>query len=577
MSFRVEKNVMVPMRDGVTLATDLWIPDDRPAPVLLVRLPYGKDLFPGEFSYPVMPNIFSLLEAGYAVAWQDCRGVFGSGGQFQPLLQEPEDGADTVAWLCEQQWCDGNVGTYGHSYLGVVQWATASQAPPGLRAIAPSISSTDWYAAPWHSDGGALSWHSLWSFVTLMTMLAPQPKDGADAADVVGEAAGMFDDLRPHLERLPLSDQQLLVTQWDWFAEGLRHPDRDDFWQQVSVYDRIEEIEVPALHIGGWFDPFVGNMARSFARMRAQAGSVAAREQQRLIIGPWDHLTFGGVYHDRQFGLAADVAAVDLTADYIEFFDRHLRGRTAAPQGRAPVRIFVMGVDEWRDEQDWPLPDTVYIDYYLDSGQADRASEGGALTTQVPTVDGVATYTYDPADPVPTAGGRILLPAALNATGPVDQRAVEARDDVLCFTTAELEEPVEVTGHVSLVLHVASSARDTDFTGKLVDVFPDGHAVYLTDGILRARYRNSLSEPELLEPGHTYELTVDMSVTSNVFLPGHRIRLEVSSSNFPRFDRNTNTGGVVAEDTDSDLVVATNEVFHGPHRPSRLVLPVIRR
>jgi putative CocE/NonD family hydrolase len=262
------------------------------------------------------------------------------------------------------------------------------------------------------------------------------------------------------------------------------------------------------------------------------------------------------------------------TPALLRFFDRHLRGNAAGDSG-ASVRIFVMGIDQWRDEHDWPLPDTTYVDYFLESGGRANTLEGdGVLSTQTPTSDAADTIVYDPTDPVPTVGGRILSPVG---AGPVDQTPVERRRDVLCFTTPVFEDPVEVTGPVTLVLHVTSTAVDTDFTGKLVDVFPDGRALYLTDGILRARYRSSLREPELLEPGRIYELTLDLGATSNVFLPGHALRLEVSSSNFPRYGRNTNTGGVIAEDRPEDLVVATNRVLHGPSHPSRLVLPIIHR
>ena len=235
-----------------------------------------------------------------------------------------------------------------------------------------------------------------------------------------------------------------------------------------------------------------------------------------------------------------------------------------------------MGVDQWREEQAWPLPDTSYESWFLDgSGRANSLDGDGRLSPQAPASDATDTYLYDPLRPVPTLGGRIMLPTTANAAGAVDQRPAESRDDVLCFTSDVLTEPLEVTGHLTLTLFASSSAADTDFTGKLVDVFPDGRAIFLTDGILRARYRNSLAEPEPLTPGETYELTLDLSITSNVFRPGHRIRLEVSSSNFPRFDRNTNTGGVIAQE--AETVPAINRVLHGPDHPSRLTLPIIRR
>jgi uncharacterized protein len=579
MSFTVEKDIMVPMRDGVRLATDAWVPaGDGPFPTLLVRLPYGKDLT-GLFAYALLPNIFALVEAGYAVVYQDCRGTFRSGGELVPMLNEPSDGADTLDWLAEQPWCDGNIGTYGASYLGFVQWASAS-ASDRLKAIAPAVTTTDYYTTPWFSEGGALSLHAIQSWATLMALADVQRAMGAGSGDMqtlIGLVA-MAADPDPHLAELPVRVRPLLEKQWPWWADILAHPARDTFWQDLSVADRFEDITVPALNIGGWFDIFVSNTARTFTELRKRGGSAEAREGQRLIIGPWDHLNSTGVYPDRKFGLMADALYNDLTGAHQRFFDRWVRGREGAMAGDAPVRIFVMGIDQWRDEQDWPLPDTTYTDYFLDSsGRANTDDGDGELRQEAPGAEGADRYLYDPRRPVPTLGGRVMSPSTANAAGPVDQRKAEARDDVLCYSTAVLERPVEVTGHVSLTLFVSSSAVDTDFTGKLVDVFPDGRAIFLTDGILRARYRNSLAEPEPLTPGEVCEVTLDLSVTSNVFLPGHRIRLEVSSSNFPRFDRNTNTGAAITEDGEDDVLVAVNRVYHGPGHPSRLVLPIIDR
>ncbi len=391
------------------------------------------------------------------------------------------------------------------------------------------------------------------------------------------EIGGLLADLETRLATMPVGDQPTLDTFAPWWPQWLQHPDRDGFWQALSVGDHADDIEVPALHVGGWFDIFIPSTARSFTAMR-RTGNGESRDGQRLIIGPWDHLSYTGVYHDRQFGLTADVTATDLTGAHIAFFDRWLRGRTDALDGSAPVRIFVMGLDQWRDEQDWPLPDTRYVDYFLaGGGHANTADGDGVLITGEPGSDATDTFVYDPAGPVPTLGGRLVMPSSLNAVGPVDQRPVEARNDVLCFSTSVLEEPVEVTGHVSLELHVSSSAADTDFTGKLVDVFPDGRAIYLTDGILRARYRNSLARPEPLESDTIQQVTLDPAVTSNVFLPGHHIRLEISSSNFPRYNRNTNTGGIIARESLNEAAVATNQVLHGREHPSRLILPIIAR
>ena len=578
MSFSVEKDIMVPMRDGVRLATDAWIPAGGPAPVLLVRLPYGKDMI-GLYAYGLVPNFFALIEAGYAVVYQDCRGTFRSGGEFAPMVNEPSDGADTVAWLLEQPWCDGNIGTFGASYLGFVQWASAS-ASDQLKAIAPAVTTTDYYATPWYSEGGALSLHAIQTWTTLMALAGAQRAMAAGSGDpqALMGLVGMAADPGAHLAELPVRARPLLEKQWPWWAEILAHPARDQFWRDLSVADRFADITVPALNIGGWFDIFASSTARTFTELKKRGGSADARDGQRLIIGPWDHLNSTGVYPDRQFGLMADARYADLTGAHQRFFDRWLRGRAGALDGSAPVRIFVMGIDQWRDEQDWPLPDTSYVDFYLDSsGRANTADGDGGLRGAPPDSEHADTYLYDPQRPVPTLGGRVMSPATANEAGPVDQRRAESRDDVLCYTTPVLERPVEVTGHVSLTLFASSSAPDTDFTGKLVDVFPDGRAIFLTDGILRARYRHSLADPELLTPGQIYEVAIDLSVTSNVFLPGHRIRLEISSSNFPRFDRNTNTGGTITEDREEDVQVAVNRIFHGPGHPSRLVLPVIDR
>ena len=577
MSFTVHKDVMVAMRDGVELATDLWVPDATPAPTLLVRLPYSKDL-PGLLGYGLVPNLFALVEAGYAVVYQDCRGTFRSAGDFTPMLTEADDGADTVAWMLDQPWCDGTIGTYGPSYLGFVQWASVT-ASDRVRAIAPCVTTTDYYPTPWYSDGGALSWHSIQSWSTQMALAEALRQLGRGTGDpqLLADLAALLADPHPHLEALPPSHQPVLEKVWPWWSELLSHPSRDQFWQDLSVLDGCEQVTVPALHIGGWFDIFAANTARSFTELRSRAGTAEAREGQRLIIGPWDHLNSTGIYPDRRFGLMADAITQDLTSEHLKFFDRWLRGRPAAGSG-APVKIFVMGIDQWREEQDWPLPDTSYESWYLHgSGRANTAAGDGRLSTDAPAGAATDTYLYDPLRPVPTLGGRIMLPTTANAAGAVDQRPAEARDDVLCFTSEVLTEPVEVTGHVSLTLFASSSAPDTDFTGKLVDVFPDGRAIFLTDGILRARYRNSLAEPEPLTPGEPYELGLDLSITSNVFLPGHRIRLEVSSSNFPRYDRNSNTGGVIAEESADQVTVAVNRILHGPAHPSRLILPVIRR
>jgi putative CocE/NonD family hydrolase len=370
----------------------------------------------------------------------------------------------------------------------------------------------------------------------------------------------------------PVASRPVLGT-GRWFDDWLAHPDFDDYWQDQDWSARIGEVTVPILATGGWYDLKLHGQVADFVRVRTHAGSEEAREQSRLVIGPWDHINYSGSYPDRYFG---PLAAEDPAPSHIEFFDQHLRD--TAPEIPAPrVRIFVMGIDQWRDEADWPLPDTTYTDYHLTSGGAANTRDGGgALILDAPTAESADGFRYDPRDPLHTAGGA-LLPNVPGLIGPVDQRAVDGRPDVLCYTGPVLSDPVEVTGFVELKVFVSATTVDTDITAKLVDVFPDGKAINLCDGILRLRYRNSLSEPELMTPGQVYEVTVPMSVTSNVFLPGHRIRLDVSGSNFPHYDRNSNTGGVISSEALEDMVVTDTTVHHGGTRPSRLVLPVIRR
>jgi len=314
--------------------------------------------------------------------------------------------------------------------------------------------------------------------------------------------------------------------------------------------------------------------------MRSGGGSAAARQHQRLIIGPWSHGYFGNMYVEQDYGILASTDAADLTAAQLRWFDYWLKDAENGVPEDAPVQIFVMGSNRWRTEADWPLPDTQYRTYYLHSGGAANTANGdGVLSPAAPGDEPQDAYTYNPLHPVPTVGGQSLLPGAVIAlnVGPRDQRGVEGRPDVLCYTSPPLERDTEVTGPIELVLYIASSARDTDFTGKLVDVFPDGRALALTDGILRARYRNSLIAPELLQPGTIYELHIDLVATANVFRAGHCIRLDVSSSNFPRFDRNSNTGGTIASETAADLVPAINRIFHDQAHPSHVILPIIER
>ncbi len=580
MNLSIEKNLQVTMRDGVVLVTDVYRPaTTQPLPVVMLRLPYNKE-------NPVLlflsGDILRVAQAGYAVVVQDCRGTYGSGGEFDPYFQEAKDGADAIAWAAAQAWCNGVVGMMGASYYGATQWLAAAEQPPALRAIAPFIT-TDQYYDRWTYQGGAfqLGFMLQWASSTFAVGEVVR-RLGQGRADMTQLAAAITggDGVAAAYEHLPLNDVPGLNELAPYYQDWLAHPSYDDYWRAAAPCDHYEKITAPALNIGGWFDLFLGGTLANYTTMKTRGGSPAARDHQQLVIGPWVHGYNGGVYPERNFGLMAMDAVADVTAMQIRWFDHWLKGIDNGVASAKPVKLFIMGLDAWREEDDWPLPDTRFEKWYLHSdGRANSASGDGCLSTTAPGHEVADTYLYDPRDPLRTCGGATFLPGlfiAANA-GPRDQQAIESRADVLCYTSAVLEQDVEVTGPVSLTLFVSSSALDTDFTGKLVDVYPDGRAMILTDGILRARYRESLSTPILMQPGTVYELQIDMIATANLFRAGHRIRLEVSSSNFPRFDRNTNSGGVIALETEADFVVATNRVWHDSSRPSHLVLPVIAR
>lgn len=580
MRIIIDKNVQVPMRDGVALATDIYRPDTEQAlPVLVQRLPYNKEL-PTLLSFAL--DVQRAARSGYAVIVQDTRGRFASEGEFNPFMDEAEDGADTVQWAAEQAWSNGQVGMVGGSYFGATQWLAATQAPEALKAIAPFVTAADYHEG-WAYQGGAfeLGFNLNWT-LTSLGLGELQRRMGAGRATMQDMFAliNAADDNADLYQRIPLNDMPALEGIAKYYFDWLAHPDYDDYWRKIAPKEYYEQITAPALNMGGWYDLFLGGTIANYMGMKEHGGSEAARKHQRLIIGPWSHGVVAGAFPWRQYGLMSGTDVLDLTGIQLRWFDYWLKGEDNGVDKDKPVRLFVMGANTWREEDNWPLPDTQFTNYYLRSnGRANTLAGDGLLSTEAPGDEPQDVYLYDPRNPVPTVGGQTFLPGlgvAANA-GPRDQRPVEARHDVLCYTTPPLEKRVEVTGPVSLVLFASSSALDTDFTGKLVDVHPDGRAEILTEGILRARYRDSFSEPSPLQPGQVYEFHLDLWATANLFDAGHRIRLEVSSSNFPRFDRNTNTGGTIAEEGEADFVQAVNRVFHDSAHPSHLVLPIIER
>ncbi len=568
MTLIIEKNVMVPMRDGVRLAANIYrLEGAGPQPVLLSRTPYDKETI-GNGDGTL--DIQRAVQAGYVVMTQDTRGRFSSEGDCTPFVQEHADGYDTIAWAANQPWSSGSVGMFGGSYVGNAQWMAACEQPPALGTIAPLVGFASLYTG--FRVGGIPQLVGLvWSAAMGIEELRRQVESGRRAAP----EGPLFDGsaLEKHM---PLDDFPFMRGLSDYYFDWQDFPPGDPFWENFWPENGYEKAAVPSLNIGGWYDCFIKHTIENFVSMR-RYGSPEIRNSQRLVVGPWSHGGFSGLFAEHDFGPAASVQAADLHGLLIRWYDRWLKGRRNGIENEKPVKIFIMGTNQWREEDDWPLPDAVEHSYFLHSAGAANSLEGdGELSPTPPAAELPDIYLYNPLRPAPTRGGQVLL-GGPNDMGPKDQRPVERREDVLVYTTPPLEQALEVTGPVRLRLFASSSALDTDFTGNLVDVFPDGRAIILTGGALRARYRNSITKPELLEPGKVYELELDLWATANVFLPGHRIRLDISSSSFPRLARNTNTGGDPNRERAEQCLPAVNRVYHDSDHPSALIVQVIRR
>ena len=554
-------HVRVPMRDGIHLDTNVFRPSGNYRfPVILVRTPYGKGM-------EIPPGYSSFLNHGYAIVMQDVRGRYGSQGVFDALKQEGPDGNDTLNWIAVQPWSNGKIGMLGGSYLGIAQWRVALLNNPHLKAIFPVVAGSDDYFDRFYSPGGAtkLGHRLLW---LSLNMNAP------------GTATPKFDSYVSHLP-LRTSDRAATRQTVKFYQTILDHPEYDAFWKEQSVLANIQQVHVPVFQVGGWYDNYVESDLEAFTALHKMPGQ---EEKNRILIGPWAHnmsMPFAGV----NFG---DDSSSPIRSYQIAWFDRWLKNgqddsKTFSPAAwhekrslvdDAPVNIFVMGVNRWRDEQEWPLARTIYTPLYLASdGGANALAGDGRLDWRLPHKHSADHFIFDPRNPVPTRGGAVCCDPKIFPWGPMDQRGVEKRPDVLVYTTEPLKRDLEVTGPIRVTLYASTSAPDTDFTAKLVDVFPNGEARNLTDGILRIRYRNGLGKAELAKLGEIYPLSIDAGVTSNVFLAGHSIRLEISSSNFPRFDRNPNTGRPFADET--RLEKTQQAVYHGGAYASEILLPVI--
>jgi predicted acyl esterase len=548
---RVERSVeMVPLRDGVRLKTIRYQaaggPDRRPA--LLLRTPYNQD------QKGLQDQARRLAAAGYAALTQDCRGRFGSEGQFVFYWGEGPDGFDTVEWLRRQPWCDGRVGMWGPSYMGSVQWLTAAEGTP-LTVIAPTASASNFYYNLYL--GGAY--------------LLPHAKTGF-CIDLFGPPTNLGSS-----PEWPRWYMHLPLTDWDkmtrrsvpWQVSMIRHYRPDGFWKRANAYPAFATMNVPGQHIVGYYDFMCRDSVRSYQALRERATTAYARDHQQLILGPWDHATGRRKAGDVDFGPAAEM---DVLGENLKWFDYFLKKNGTSEQPFPPVRYFSMGENRWYTATAWPPPEAVATSFYLRSGGRANTRQGdGRLEAGAPATDEPAdTFRADPADPVPAwpARGKQYQ----ENWGPVDQQGVQDRADVLLYATPPLPRALRFAGQPQAELWVSADTPDADWVVKLLDVHPDGSAWPLASGVRRGSARDSELDRQPLVPGKKYRLQIDLGHAAARLDKGHRLAVQVAGSNFPMYDRNTNTG---EGPSGSRILVATEKVWHTAATPSRLVLPVM--
>jgi uncharacterized protein len=542
---------LVSMRDGIRLATDVYRPPiAEAAPVILVRTPYNKDR--------ASDTARRFAGAGYVTVIQDCRGAHASEGSLIPYNNEGQDGYDTLEWIVDQPWCNGRVGTWGSSYVGAVQWQTAVENPPGLTAMIPRATWSNFY-------------RNLYLGGAARMLIIRWAAGNSDRPDGVMPP----DDWEAVYRHLPLATVDEKIG-WSipWLQGIFAHPEPDGYWTRLNLTDRISDLQLPIQHVVGYYDFFSRESVGNFVRMREQASHAKTREQQQLILGPWDHGTIG----KRQVGEVdfGPEAELDLMENHIRWFDRFLKQDPGAEnQSFVPVRYFVMGDNAWREAQTWPPRDATPTPFYLrSSGRANTRFGGGRLirSTAV-TTQGMDSFIADPDDPAPACPVTEERSLVQATWAPVDQRPIEERQDVLVYKTEPLDESLTFAGNVEAKLFVSADTPDADWVVKLVDVHPDGFAQNLVMGILRGRYRNSELHPEPLVPGEVYEVTVDLGPVAATLGAGHRLQVDICGAYFPLFERNTNTGkGPFSADTRT----ATQHVHYSPVMPSRILLPLLK-
>lgn len=548
LAVTIDFHQRVPMRDGVLLSADVYRPKAAGRyPVILQRTPYTKS------TQRAVEIGRYFAERGYVYVWMDVRGRGDSDGTFVPYRNDGIDGYDAIEWCASQPWSTGKVGTMGGSYNARIQWLTAIEQPPHLAAMVPLVTPSDPFVECPTGTMGPM--HLCWLHLT--SGRTNQIMEAIDWAQVY--------------DHLPLySMDEQTGRQLPAWREELDHEYLDEFWEKICYQTKFDRVTVPALHISGWYDDELIGTPVNYIGMTANGATPEARANQKLLVGPWGHqVNRSSKMGDVSFG---DHALIDLNGYILRFFDRWLKELPNGVDNEPNVRIFVMGDNVWRDENEWPLARANNTSFYLHSGGKANSRYGdGALSTELPSEQPSDNYRYDPARPVPF----LTEPLSSQIGGPDDYAAVQRRDDVLVYNSGVLENDTEVTGPITVELFASSSALDTDFMAMLIDVHPSGFAQRLCDGMIRARFRNGMDKPELIEPGKVYRYEIDCWSISHVFRAGHQISLQISSSAFPKFDRNLNTGESIAHGT--RIEIADQEIFHNEEYPSRVILPIIPR
>ena len=587
---RLEKSIMVPMRDGVRLSTDLYFPEipDKKLPTVLIRTPYNKKR---SRTRGANSKIYMFASHGFVVAVQDSRGKHESEGIYSPPAgNEAQDGYDTVGWIAKQSWSNGNVGTFGCSYPAEVQAAQAPLRHPNLKCMIPQngpmVGAANGRYRYWSGfKGGVLDYSATlpW-FMSAGSKYSLKPPPGLSDEEI----REIREFYNPAVSIVPEVDWEKM----DWFLPMIDIMDEvgappndfnklittdfgDPWWHDVMGYfDGTEKFDVPALHMTSWFDASSAETIFEFNLFRENAVSDNARDNQFVIVAPTTHCsceraTENTIVGERDMG----DARLEYFDIYLKWFDFWLKGEKNGITDMPKVQYYTMGKNEWSSAEEWPVPGMALTKYYLHSdGSANSRNGDGRLTTEMPGDEPSDTIIYDPANPVPTLGGPRGTSYGSPA-GAFDQAKVELRNDVLVFTTPAFDEGILLTGPIAAVFYVSSSAKDTDFTAKIVDVTPDGTAYNIQVGVIRARYREGFTKKVFMEEGGVYKVQIDLDATSSYFAPGHKIRLQVSSSDFPLYERNLNTGGNNYDET--EWVIAENTIHHSQQYPSHLILPVI--